>query len=401
MAFKFKKYGNRMLRYIGGSSEHSSHALALKQVTNDRLLDDFLDFPLDLYKDNPYYVPLLKNDERDTLLPSKNPAHEYCDTVYYLVYRGDKVVGRIAGIINHLSNEKWGQNRVRFGFLDFIDDDQVVDLLFNAVEDWGRAHGCEEIHGPLGFTDLDREGMLIEGFDQLGTITAIYNYRYYPHQMERIGYRKDTDWQEYKIYPPKGVPDRHRRVADVVRKRFGLTTVHFDKASEIKERYGKAIFELINIAYSKLYGTTELTDKQIDYYVNMYMPLVNPDLISIVVRETDHSLVGFGIALPSLSKALRKAWGKLLPFGVIHILKALKSKKIEIMDLMLIAVHPDFQGKGVNALIFEDLIPVTNQYQVKFVESNPELEDNLNVQMQWNGFKRVHHKLRRCYVKSL
>ncbi len=401
MAFKFKKYGNQMLRYIGGGHENASKALSLKQVTDNETLDDFLNFPLDLYRNNPYYVPLLKNDERDTLLPEKNPAHEYCETAYFLVYRGENVVGRIAGIINHFSNEKWHQNRVRFGFVDFIDDDQVVDLLFNAVEDWGRAHGCKEIHGPLGFTDLDREGMLIEGFDQLGTITAIYNYPYYPVQMDRLGYLKDTDWQEYKIYPPKIVPDRHRRVSDVVRKRFGLTTVHFDKASEIKRLYGNQIFELINVAYSNLYGTTELTDKQIEYYVNMYMPMVNPDMISIVVRETDRSLVGFGIALPSLSRALQKAWGNLLPFGIIYLLKALKSKKIDIMDLMLIAVHPEFQGKGVNALIFEDLIPVANQYQVKFVESNPELEDNMNVQMQWNGFKRVHHKLRRCYVKTL
>ena len=401
MALKFKKYGNRMLRYIGGGKDAPSKVLSLRQVTTDDDLEDFLKFPLELYQDNPYYVPLLMNDERDTLLPNKNPAHEYCETAYFLVYRGDKVVGRIAGIINRLANEKWHQNRVRFGFVDFIDDDQVVDLLFRAVEEWGRSNGCNEIHGPLGFTDLDREGMLIEGFDQLGTITAIYNYPYYPEQMDRLGYLKDTDWQEYKIYPPKVVPDRHRRVSDVVRKRFGLTTIHFDKADDIKRQYGNEIFELINVAYSKLYGTTELTPKQIEYYVNMYMPLVNPDMISIVVKETDRSLVGFGIALPSLSHGLRKAWGRLLPFGFLHLLRALKTKKVDIMDLLLIAVTPEFQGKGVNALIFEDLIPVANRYQVKFVESNPELEDNLNVQMQWNGFKRVHHKLRRCYVKTL
>ena len=390
-----------MLRYLGGSKGHRSMALSLKEVTGGKELDDFLKFPLDLYKDNPYYVPLLMSDERDSLLPEKNPAHEYCDTAYFLVYRGDTVVGRIAGIINHRANEKWRQNRVRFGFVDFIDDDQVVDLLFGAVENWGAAHGCDEIHGPLGFTDMDREGMLIEGFDQLGTITAIYNYPYYPKQMERLGYGKDTDWQEYKIYPPKTVPDRHRRVSDVVRKRLGLTTVHFDSASEIKRHYAKQIFELINVAYSKLYGTTELTDKQINYYADMYIPMVNPDMISLVVRESDRKLVGFGIAMPSLSRALQKARGRLLPFGAIHLLRALKSKKVDIMDLYLIAVDPSLQGRGVNALIFEDLIPVTARYQVKFVESNPELEDNLNVQMQWNGFKRVHHKLRRCYVKSL
>ena len=401
MAFKFRKYKNKMLRYIGGAKNHSSNALSIRQVDSEAMLDDFVNFPLDLYRDNPYYVPLLISDERDTLLPRKNPAHEYCKTAYFIVYRGDKVVGRIAGIINSLSNEKWHQNRVRFGFVDFVDDDRVVDLLFNAVEDWGRANGCKEIHGPLGFTDLDREGMLVEGFDQLGTITAIYNYPYYPVQMERLGYLKDTDWQEYKIYPPKVVPDRHRRVSDLVRKRFGLTTIKYDSAGDIKRNYGRQIFELINIAYSKLYGTTELTDKQIEYYVDMYMPLVNPEMISLVIKETDRSLVGFGIALPSLSRALQKAWGKVLPFGAIHLFKALKSKKMDIMDLMLIAVHPDYQGKGVNALIFEDLIPVANKYQVKFVESNPELEDNMSVQMQWNGFKRVHHKLRRCYVKSL
>lgn len=400
MGFGIEEYKNKVRRYLRNKG-YESQALRLKEVRSKSDLKDFVKFNIDLYDGDPYHVPLLINDEIAALTPGKNPALEFCDLVCYMVCRGDRVVGRIAGIINHRANEKWGQKRARFGYIDFIDDSKVVDMLFAAVEEWARKNGCDEIHGPLGFTDLDREGMLIEGFEQLGTVTASYNYPYYPEHMVRLGYRKDVDWQEYKIYVPKSVPERHRRVSDIVRKKYGVRVIHVDNKKELKELYGQALFDLINESYAHLYGVTELTDKQIQYYIDAYIPLVKTDLLSLVVVETTGELIGFGLALPSLSRALQKANGRLLPTGFIHLLSALNSDKADIIDLMLIGIHPKYQGKGVNALIFEDLIPSVNKYQVNYVESNPELEDNKSVQLQWNYFKKVHHKRRRCYVKQL
>lgn len=401
MGFGIKKYKNKVRRYLRNKKGYESQSLRLKEIRTKSELKDFVKFNIDLYDGDPYHVPLLISDEIEALTPGKNPALEFCDLVLYMVYRGDTAVGRIAGIINHRANEKWDQKRVRFGYLDFVDDSKVVDMLFGAVERWGKMMGCEEIHGPLGFTDLDREGMLIEGFDQLGTVVAIYNYPYYPKHMQRLGYKKDVDWQEYKIYVPKTVPERHRRVSDIVRKKYGVRVIHSDDKKQLQKKYGGALFQLINDSYSKLYGVTELTEKQIEYYIKSYLPLVKLDLLSLVVVEATGELIGFGLTLPSLSRALQKANGKLFPTGLIHLMSALNSGKADIIDLMLIGVRPDYQGKGVNALIFEDLIPSVNKYQVKYVESNPELEDNKNVQLQWNYFKKVHHKRRRCYLKSL
>ncbi len=400
MSFGIKEYKNKVRRYLR-NKDHETLTLRLQKVRTRSELRDFVRFNIDLYDGDPYHVPLLMSDELDALTPGRNPSLEFCDLVCYLVYRGDEVVGRIAGIINHRANEKWGQRRARFGYVDFIDDTRVVDLLFSAVEGWAREMGCDEIHGPLGFTDLDREGMLIEGFEQPATVATLYNYPYYPTHLERLGYDKDVDWQEYKIYVPKAVPERHRRVSDLVRKKYGVRVIHLDDKKTLRERYGYPLFDLINQSYAKLYGVTELTQKQIEYYIEAYLPLVKLDLLSLIVAETTGELIGFGLALPSLSRALQKANGRLWPTGALHLMKALKSKKADIIDLMLIGIRPDYQGKGVNALIFEDLIPSVNRYEVKYVESNPELEHNTSVQLQWTYFKKVHHKRRRCYVKQL
>lgn len=398
MAFGYKKYGRKLMNYLSSSSPDED--LTLKRAVTKSDIKEFAAYGNELYKGHPYYVPDLVDDLVGTLSSDINPAFDFSESVYYLAYRGDKIVGRIAGIINHKANDTWNQNHARFGFVDFEDDNAVVDLLFGAVEKWASAKGCEAIKGPLGFTDLDPEGMLIEGFDQLGTLVALYNFPYYPKQLERIGYIKDIDWLEFKIYIPKLIPERHQRMSDLVRRKYGLRTV---KASSKKEllRYGNSIFKLINECYKPLYGVSELSERQIDYYTKMYMPLVNQDLISLIIREKDDKLVAFGITLPNLSKALQKAGGKLFPTGFVHLLKALKSKRPEVVDLLLIAVAPEYQNKGVNALIFEDLIPVMNEYQVKYVESNPELETNMSVMLQWNSFKKVNHKKRRSYIKDL
>lgn len=397
MIFDIKKQARRVASYFG--SEKEGRGLTLVRVTDKSELKEFVQFNLDLYKDNPNHVPDLIGDEMKSLSRESNPAFAFSEADLFMVKRGGEVVGRIAAIINHRANKKWKQNRARFGWVDFIDDDEVVDLLFDTVEAWARERGCDEIHGPMGFTDLDKEGMLIEGFDQMGTMITIYNYPYYPKQLARRGYEKDIDWLEYKIYIPKIVPEKHARLCQIVQDRYGVRLLKFKERDGLM-RYGRAIFELINEAYAPLYSVSELTDDQIEYYIKQYLPMVNLDFVNLVVTN-DGEVVGFGITLPSIVKALKKANGRLFPTGFIHILKALKSKQPEVVELLLIGVKPEYQNKGITALIFEDLIKVMHRYQVKYAESNPELETNLSVMLQWNYFKKVHHKRRRAFYKKL
>ncbi|MCD8270388.1 MAG: hypothetical protein LUD46_19435 [Parabacteroides sp.] len=373
--------------------------VVIKEVTSKKELKKFVKFNIDLYKGNPYHVPGLIEEEMVTLDKKKNPAFEFCDAIYFLAYKDGKIAGRIAGMINRKSNEVWNQQRARFGFLDFIDDTEVVNALFEAVEKWAAKQGMKEIHGPIGFTDMDHEGMLIEGFDQLGTMAAIYNYPYYPQHMERMGYSKDQDWHEFKIYIPEGIPEKHQRIGEIVKKKYGLKTMKFKKTKEIWP-YAQKIFETLNEAYAPLYGFAPLTQKQIDYYVKMYIPMIRLDLVTLIIREEDDTVVGFGISLPSLSKAMQKAKGHLFPFGWIHLLKALKTKP-KVIDLYLTGVLPEYQNKGVNALLFNDLIPVYIGLGVEYAESNPELASNNAVQAQWDYFKCEHHKTRRAFIKKL
>lgn len=398
MSRRYDTYKRAITKYFK-SSPMTGEKVILKRIKDKSLLRDFVTFNISLYKDNPYHVPSLIDEELMTLDWDQNPAFEFCEAAYFLAYRGDQIVGRISGIINNRANETWNQNHARFGFLDFIDDDEVVDMLFEAVEDWARRRGCDFIHGPMGFTDLDREGLLIEGFDQLATITTNYNYPYYSDQLERRGYHKDQDWKEYKIYAPDEIPEKHRRIANLVREKYGLATKKFTKRKEVYP-YAHRIFETLNASYAPLYGFATLTPAQIDYYVKMYIPMVRLDLVTLIVRESDDEVVGFGITIPNLSHAMKKAKGKLWPFGFLHILRALYSKP-KVVDLLLIGIIPEYQNKGVNALIFEDLIPIIKNYGVEYVESNPELETNLSVQLQWSYFEKVHHKTRRAYIKEL
>lgn len=374
-------------------------SVIVREVSGKKELKKFVKFHLDLYKDNPYHVPGLIQEEMMTLDKQKNPAFEVCDAIYFLAYREGKVVGRIAGMINRRSNETWNQKYARFGFIDFVDDEEVVNALFEAVEAWARRQGMEAIQGPMGFTDLDHEGMLIEGFDQLGTMATIYNYPYYPKHIERLGYVKDQDWHEFKIYIPEGIPEKHQRIGEIVKKKYGLKTMKFTRTKDIMP-YAQKVFETLNASYAPLYGFAQLTQKQIDYYINMYIPMLRLDLVTLIVREEDDAVVGFGISLPSLSKALQKAKGRLFPFGWIHLLKALKTKP-KVIDLYLTGVLPEYQNKGVNALLFNDLIPVYKSVGAVYAESNPELESNNAVQAQWDYFKREHHKTRRAYIKNL
>lgn len=374
-------------------------SVVIKEVSSKKELKEFVKFNLKLYKNHPYHVPGLIAEEMVTLDKKKNPAFEVCDAIYFLAYRDGEIVGRIAGIINRPSNEVWNQRRARFGFVDFIDDSEVVDALFKAVENWAKKQGMTSLEGPLGFTDMDEEGMLIEGFDQLGTMASIYNYPYYPKHMERMRYEKEQDWNEYKIYIPEGVPDKHLRIGEIVKKKYGLRIMKFKNAKEIMP-YAQRVFETLNTAYAPLYGFAPLTQRQIDYYIKMYIPMLQFDFVTLIVREEDDAVVGFGISLPNLSKPMQKAKGRLFPFAWIYLLKALKSKP-KVIDLYLTGVLPEYQNKGVNALLFNDLIPAYKNAGVEYAETNPELASNNAVQAQWEYFKREHHKTRRAFIKYL
>ncbi|MDR2917935.1 MAG: hypothetical protein LBV72_01030 [Tannerella sp.] len=374
-------------------------SIIIKEVTTEKELRNFVKFNIDLYKNNPYQVPGLIDEEMMTLSRKKNPAFDFSEAIYFLAYKNGKIVGRIAGIINNKSNETWNQQNARFGFVDFIDDEEVVNKLFEAVENWAKENKMTHLHGPLGFTDLDHEGMLVKGFDQLGTMATIYNYPYYPQHMERMGYVKDQDWYEFKITILDAIPEKHARISEIVKKKYGLKVLKFKKRKEIWP-YAHKIFDALNDSFTPLYGFARLTPKQIDYYVNIYIPMIRLDLVTIIIREEDDAVVGFGITLPSLSKALQKAKGHLFPFGFIHLLKALHSKP-KLADFYLTGVLPEYQNRGVNALLFNDLIPIYNKLGIKHAETNPELETNSAVQSQWSYFEHVHHKTRRAFIKQL
>lgn len=366
---------------------------------NKKELKKFVRFGTELYKDNPYFVPPLEFDDVNTLLPGKNPALDYCQAQSFMAWRGDKPVGRITGIINPVVNERTGEKSARFGFVEFVDDAEVVDALFKAVEQWAKEKGMTSIVGPMGFSDMDHEGMLTFGFNEIGTMATIYNPPYYPEHMERMGFVKDADWVEYRITVPDSVPEKMMRVAELVKKRYGLRFIKFKSIKKLKDKYGVALFELINEAYDKLYGYCPLTPKQIEYYIDMYLGFVRLEYISVIVDKED-KLVGVGISIPSLSKALQKSKGKLFPTGWYHLLKALKGYN-DVIDLMLVAVKPEYQSRGVNSLLFADLLPLYIKNNIKFAESNLELEDNANVQNQWQYFDRRLHRRRRVYRKEL
>ncbi|SHG11262.1 hypothetical protein [Dysgonomonas macrotermitis] len=375
-------------------------SIKIVEVNDKASKKKFVKFPITLYKDNPYYVPALILDELETLNPAKNPAFEFCEQQLFLAYRGDEIVGRIAAIINHRANEKWEQKNARFGFVDFIDDNEVVDALFSAAEKWAKDKGMTAIQGPMGFTDLDHEGLLIYGYDRLSTMATTYSHPYYKEQIERLGFEKDVDWHEYYIPVPQEVPERHQRIAKIVADKFGLKILKFQNIKQVTP-YVDKLFNLLNVAYTPLYGFVPLTKKQIDYYVKMYVPLLRWDVVTIIIKEETDEVVGFGIGMPSLSRALQKSKGKLFPFGWYHLLKGLKSKSNPIVDLLLIGIAPEYQGKGVNAMIFADFIPSSYKSGFRFAESNPELESNNKVANQWDGFNAEHHKTRRAYVKKI
>lgn len=375
-------------------------AIVIKKVTTKRELKRFIRFNYHMYKDNPYSVPDLFDDMLNTFNKKKNAAFEFCEADYFLAYKGDKLVGRVAAIINNRANEKWNTKTVRFGWIDFIDDLEVSKALTDTVEQWGKERGMENIQGPLGFTDFDAEGMLVEGYDQLSTMATIYNYPYYITHMEKLGFVKDADWVEYKIYIPDAIPEKHRRISEIVMQKYHLHIKKYTSSRKISKEYGEAIFDLMNEAYSPLYGYSPLTPNQIKQYIKMYLPIVDLRMITLIVQD-DGTLVGVGLSMPSLAVALQKAHGRLLPFGWYYLLKSLFIKHAKFLELLLVAVKPEYQNKGVNALLFYDLIPAYQKMGFIYAESNPELEVNGKVQSQWEYFKHEQHKRRRAFIRKI
>lgn len=375
-------------------------SVQIKIVESKKDLKTFVRFANKLYKGNKYYVPAIVFDEINTFDSKKNGAFDFCQAELYLAYKDGAVVGRVAAIINHKANERWKAKQVRFGWFDFIDDIEVSSALLDAVTAFGKAHGMTQIVGPLGFTDFDPEGMLVEGFDRLGTMALIYNHPYYPEHLKKLGYGKETGWVEYRITIPNDIPERHKKLAQIVMQRYNLKILKLSRRQIIKQGYGHKFFELINQTYCNLYGFSLLTPKQIDSYVDLYLSLIDTRMITFVENDKGE-LVAAGASMPSLSAALQKCNGEILPFGWWHLLKAMFIKRPDTLDLLLIGVRPDYQNCGVNSVLILDLAERYKQMGFKYAETNAMLESNDKIQAMWRPFDKEQHKARWVFGKEI
>ena len=372
-------------------------SLVLKEISGKSGLKDFIAYQYSLYAKSKYFIPPLRIDELKTLDKNINPAFDFCKSKYWMVYKDNNPVGRVAGIINSKFNDKFNKKEARFGWIDFEDDPEISSLLLDTVEKWAVKEGMKSIHGPLGFTDMDGEGMLIEGYEEESTLGSIYNYPYYRNHIEKLGYAKDIDWIEFRVNVTSSTPEKIERIAQISLQRNKLHVPVFKRSKELLP-YARDIFYLINETYKDLYGFVELTDKQIDSYVKQYFSFIRPEYLPIVLDE-NNKLAAFGITMPSLNKALKKINGRLFPFGFLYILQEMK--KSNSLDLYLTAVRTDLQNKGVNALLIDQINKVCIKNGIKYVETNRELETNEKVQAQWKLYDARQHKRRRCYKKQL
>lgn len=373
----------------------------VRKVTCRKEVNDFIRLTDYIYSDCPQYVPDLHSDVRTLINPRRvNAEHGALYVQAFVAYRHDVPVGRIVGIINHRANEKWQTQNVRFSMIEFIDDLEISKALIEAVSKWGRSYGMTRIQGPLGITDFDKEGMLVEDFDMTGSPSTIYNPDYYPRHMEALGLEKEVDWVQIRINVPEEIPARYQRVAQYCRDQMGLKVIKVTDDMIYNKGYGKKIFDLLNEAYEPLFGFTRLSDEQVSQFLHKYLPVIDNQLIPVIVDDTDN-VVGVAVTMGSISQAMRKAGGSLWPFGWYYLLKALKWKREDSAEMLLIAVRPDLQGYGVNALFFEDLIPIYNKYLFRWAETGPQLEDNVRELSQWKPLHPEIVKRRRCFCKEL
>ncbi len=375
-------------------------AVNVVKVNGRAQMNDFLSVTRHIYQNSKQYVPDLRKDVRELFDPKKNPGLEFSDIQPFVAYQEEKPVGRIVGIVNRKANRQWHTRNVRFSMIEFVDDEAVSAALLKAVEDWGRTHGMEKIHGPLGITDFDKEGMLVEDFHLMGSVNTIYNPEYYPRHMEALGFSKEVDWVQIRIQIPQDVPAKYVRVANYVREQLGLNVIKLNDHQVYEEGYGKKVFELLNTAYKPIFGFSELSARQVDRYLHKYLAVIDKQLIPVIVNDKQE-VVGVAISMGSISKAVQKANGNLLPFGWYHLLRVMKWKREDNAEMLLIAVRPDLQGMGVNTLFFTDLIPIFNQYGFKWAETGPQLEYNMHELTQWKPLNPQLVKRRRCYTKQI
>lgn len=374
--------------------------LNVVKVETKRQMQDFVSVTRSIYDGVEQYVPDLDSEVRSLFDPKKNPGMKFSVLQHFVAYRDNVPVGRIVGIINKKANERWGTKNVRFSMIEFIDDLEVSRALIDAVSQWGKAQGMDMLQGPLGITDFDKEGMLVEDFHLIGSVNTIYNPDYYPRHMEALGLEKEVDWVQIRINVPKEIPARYQRVAQYCREQMGLRVIKVTDDMIYHKGYGKKVFDLLNEAYEPLFGFSKLSDEQISLFLHKYLLVIDKQLVPIIVDEKD-DVVGVAITMGSLSQAMRKADGSLWPFGWYHLLKALKWKREDNAEMLLIAVRPDLQGYGVNALFFEDLIPLYNKYGFRWAETGPQLEDNVRELSQWKPLHPEIVKRRRCYCKKV
>jgi GNAT superfamily N-acetyltransferase len=375
-------------------------ALEIREITTRKELKQFIEFTNTLYRECEYYCPPLFFDEMNCFDKEKNPALEVCDYKLWMAYRDGKAVGRIAGVVNYKANEKWGYKNARFGWFDFIDDLEVSKALLDKVAEWGKEKGMTAINGPVGFTDFDHQGLLLEGYEYLAPMASLYNFPYYVKHFDAYGLTKDADWIEIQVYPPTCCPERLNRIAEIVKERSKVRVDKVKNARELVRKYGIEYMDVIDVAYQKLYNFQPMTIKQKNYYKDMYFPILNFDFVTLVVNDKDE-VVGVGVGMPDISEPLRKCGGHLFPFGWYHVLKALKAKQMDAFNFLLIAVRPDYQDKGINALFFQDQIPYINKYKIKRLETTAILETNTKNIANFTQFDHKMHKRRRAYIKQI
>ena len=374
--------------------------VVIRQVEGNKLMDEFIRVPRIIYQDCPQYVPDLDSDVRKLFDVRETPGLEFSDIQPFIAYRDGKLAGRVVGIVNRKANKRWETKNVRFSMIEFVDDMEVSRALLQAVEEWGRTHGMEMMQGPLGITDFDKEGMLVENFDMIGSINTIYNPEYYHRHMEALGLEKEVDWLQVHIDIPQDVPARYARVAQYAREQIGLRLIKLTNKQIFEEGYGKRVFDLLNEAYKPIFGFSALSPKQMDRFLNKYIKMVDKQLIPVILNDKDE-MVGVAVSMGSLSKSMQKTHGRLLPFGWYHLVKALKWHHEDNAEMLLIAIRPDYQGLGVNAMFFDDLIPIFNKCGFKWAETGPQLEDNVRELTQWKPLHPKFVKRRRCYKKKI
>ena len=375
-------------------------ALEIREITTRKELKQFIEFTNTLYRECEYYCPPLFFDEMNCFDKEKNPALEVCDYKLWMAYRDGKAVGRIAGVVNYKANEKWGYKNARFGWFDFIDDLEVSKALLDTVAAWGKEKGMTAINGPVGFTDFDHQGLLLEGYDYLAPMASLYNFPSYVKHFDAYGLTKDANWIEIQVYPPTCCPERLNRIAEIVKERSKVRVDKVKNSRELVRKYGIEYMDVIDVAYQKLYNFQPMTIKQKNYYKDMYFPILNFDFVTLVVNDKDE-VVGVGVGMPDISEPLRKCGGHLFPFGWYHVLKALKAKEMDAFNFLLIAVRPDYQDKGINSLFFQDQIPYINKYKIKRLETTAILETNTKNIANFTQFDHKMHKRRRAYIKQI